>query len=46
MTSFFKSEKKGSVLHVTLTRPEAHNALHPDLIEAMTFNFKAITAKE
>jgi methylglutaconyl-CoA hydratase len=42
MTSFFKSEKKGSILHFILDRPEAHNALHPELIEALTFNFKAV----
>jgi len=30
------------VLHMALNRPEAHNALNPDLIEALTFNFKAV----
>jgi methylglutaconyl-CoA hydratase len=35
-----ESEKKGSILHVRLNRPEAHNALDADLIAEITKIFK------
>lgn len=42
MASFLKVERKGSVLHVTLDRAEAHNALNPELISGLTAIFKEI----
>ncbi|MDZ4676014.1 MAG: enoyl-CoA hydratase-related protein [Oligoflexia bacterium] len=37
-----KADKFNSVLHVTLSRPEVHNALDADLIKGLTEIFKSI----
>lgn len=39
---FVKTEMRGSVLHVTLCRPEAHNALNAEIISGLTQIFKSV----
>lgn len=42
MSSQVKTETKSHVLHVTLTRPEAHNALSPEIMTDLTKIFTGI----
>ncbi len=39
---FVKLEKQGGVLHVTLNRGEAHNALNPEIIKSLTQIFSGV----
>jgi len=40
--AFFSSLKKDNILYVTLTRPEAHNALNAEIIKGLTEIFSGI----